>query len=293
MTLTSALPHTNPFSSRARIGFGTMRLEHLLDAGDREGATALVRAAVDAGADHLDTAFFYGAGEVNAVIRDAIRRDDDVLVVTKVGAERAADGSLRPAQRPEDLRASVERNLESLGVDRLDVVNLRRLDTRHGIRADGDQVVGVDDQLAALVELRDRGVIGAIGVSGVTLDGLRRAVPAGVVCVQNAYNLLVRDDDDQLTLCAEEGIAWIPFFPLGGAIGMMPSVVDDAVVRAVATETGHTPAQVGLAWLLQHSPVTRLIPGTADADHLRANVAAAQVVLSPDQMARLEAVGGV
>ncbi|GAA1877266.1 aldo/keto reductase [Williamsia serinedens] len=290
MTTLTALPSTNPFASRSPVGFGAMNLERLLRAGDRTAAVDLVRHAVDLGVDHIDTAPFYGHGAVDEVLREAIPRDADVLLVTKVGAVLDDDGVLRPAQRPADLRASVEDALRGLGTDRLDVVNLRRLDTPHGIRATGDQVVSPDDQLATLVELRERGVIGAIGVSGVTADGVRRALPAGIVCVQNAYNLLARADEDQVGLCERSGMAWVPFFPLGGAAGRMTSVVDHPVVRAVAGESGLTPAQVGLAWLLGHSAATRLIPGTADLDHLRANVAAAQTILDDDAVARLDAL---
>lgn len=290
MTMLTALPAANPFASRAPIGFGAMNLERLLRSGDRDAAVDLVRRAVELGVDHVDTAPFYGHGDVDEVLRDAIPGDADVLVVTKVGAVLDADGALRPAQRPEDLRESVETAARGLGVDRLDVVNLRRLDTPHGIRASGDQVVALDDQLSTLVELRERGTIGTMGISGVTTNGVRRALPAGIVCVQNAYNLLARDDEDQVALCERSGVAWVPYFPLGGAAGRMTSVVDDPVVRALADEAGLAPAQVGLAWLLGHSAVTRLIPGTADLDHLRANMAAAQVVLDDDAVARLDAL---
>ncbi|GAA2059147.1 aldo/keto reductase [Williamsia deligens] len=290
MTTATALPATNPFAARAPIGYGAMNLERPLRAGDRAAAVDVVRQAVDLGVDHIDTAPFYGAGGVDEVLRDAIPDMADVLVVTKVGADLDGDGALRPAQRPEDLRTSVESALAGLGVDRLDVVNLRRLDTPHGISATGDQVVPLDDQLAALLDLRERGSIGAIGISGVTTDGVRRALSAGIVCVQNAYNLLARTDEEQVALCETSGVAWVPYFPLGGALGMMPSVVDHPLVREVADELGATPAQVGLAWLLGQSPVTRLIPGTADVAHLRANIAAAQLVLSSDTRERLDAL---
>jgi aryl-alcohol dehydrogenase-like predicted oxidoreductase len=290
MTTVTALPAANPFASRAPVGFGAMNLEHLLRSGDRDAAIDLVRRAVDLGVDHVDTAPFYGDGRVDEVLRDAIPDTADVLIVTKVGAVRDGEGGLRPAQRPEDLRDSVRSALSGLGVDRLDVVNLRRLDTPHGIRATGDQVVALDDQLATLLDLRDRGSIGALGVSGVTTDGVRRALPAGIVCVQNAYNLLARADEAQVDLCEASGVAWVPYFPLGGAAGRMTSVVADPVVCAVADEAGLTPAQVGLAWLLGHSPVTRLIPGTSDVGHLRSNIAASRVVLDDEAVTRLDAL---
>ncbi|WP_299569372.1 aldo/keto reductase [uncultured Williamsia sp.] len=289
MTTLTTLPAANPFASRAPIGFGAMNLERLLHTGNRAAAVDLVRQAVDLGVDHVDTAPFYAAGAVDQVLRDAIPATADVLVVTKVGAV-LDEGALRPAQRPEDLRASVEAALTGLGRDRIDVVNLRRLDTPHGIRATGDQVVPLDDQLAALIDLRERGAIGSIGISGVTTDGVRRALSAGIVCVQNAYNLLARADEEQVALCETSGLAWVPYFPLGGAAGRMASVVEHPVVREVADEVGATPAQVGLAWLSGHSPVTRLIPGTADAAHLRSNTAAAQVVLSSAARQRLDAL---
>lgn len=186
-----------------------MQLERLRD--DRAAALAILRRAVELGVDHVDTAQFYGDGLVNGLLREALHPYDEVLVVSKVGADPDPDGPipLRPAQRPEQLRASVEDNLRSLGVDRIPVVNLRRLDTGPGLRAEGDQVVDLDDQLAVMVALRDEGKIGAFGLSSVTLDGLRRALPAGVACVQNAYSLVTRSDEDMLALCTAQGIAWV------------------------------------------------------------------------------------
>lgn len=240
---------TAPFADRTvlRVGYGALQLERLHHR--RSEALALLRRAVESGVDHLDTAQFYGFGFANDVIREALHPRDDVLVVTKVGADPDPGGPLplRLAQRPEQLRASVEDNLRSLGTDQLPVVNLRRLDSGPGLRPDGDQVVGLDDQLALMTALRDEGKIGAIGLSGVTLDGLRRALPAGIACVQNAYSLVSRDDEDMLRLCTAEGIAWVPFFPLGGAFPSLPKVTDEPAVHAVAASLGVTPSQVGLA----------------------------------------------
>lgn len=274
----------------SRIGFGAMRLEHLH--ADRTAAIALLRRVVELGVDHVDTAQFYGDGFVNEVIRDAFRPEDGVVIVSKVGADPDPGGPrrLRPAQRPEQLRASVEDNLTTLGLDRIPVVNLRRLDAGPGLRAEGDQVVDLDDQLAVMTALRDEGKIGAIGLSGITPDTLRRALPAGIACVQNAYNLVARDDEETLRLCIDEGIAWVPFFPLGGAFASMPKVADDPAVLAAARSLGHSPAQVGLAWLLRHAPNVLLIPGTANADHLEANVAVATITLDDTTMAALDAV---
>ena len=274
----------------SRVGYGAMQLERLH--GDRAAAIALLRRAVELGVDHIDTAQFYGNGFVNDLLREAIRPEDDVLVATKVGADPDPGGPipLRLAQRPEELRSSVEDNLASLGTDRIPLVNLRRTDTRPGVVAEGDQVVDLDDQLAVLTALRDEGKIGAIGLSAVTPGILRRALPAGIACVQNAYSLVGRDDEDMLALCVAENIAWVPFFPLGGAFPGLPKVTGAPAVRAAAAALGHTPSQIGLAWLLHHAPNVHLIPGTADAAHLEANVAAGGVVLDAAVLATLDAV---
>ncbi|MFF3172599.1 aldo/keto reductase [Streptomyces sp. NPDC057900] len=274
----------------SRIGYGAMQLERLRD--DRDAAIALLRRVVELGVDHIDTAQFYGNGFVNGIIRDALRPEDGVVVVSKVGATPDPDGPfpMRAAQRPEELRAGVEDNLASLGLDRIPVVNLRRLDIQPGLRAEGDQVVDLDDQLAEMTALRDEGKIGAIGLSAVTLEGVRRALPAGIVCVQNLYSLVTRDDEEMLRLCTEEQIAWVPYFPLGGAFPQFPKVTEEPAVTALAETLGRTPAQVGLAWLLHHAPNTLLIPGTADIGHLEANVATGTVELDDAAMAALDAV---
>ncbi|MEU5483819.1 aldo/keto reductase [Streptomyces mirabilis] len=283
---------TASFADRTvlRVGYGALQLERLHDR--RDEAIQLLRHAIELGVNHVDTAEFYGFGFANDVIRETMRPEDGVLVVTKVGADPNPGGRLplRLAQRPEQLRASVEDNLRSLGVDRLPVVNLRRLDTGPGLRPEGDQVVGLDDQLAVMTALRDEGKIGAIGLSSVTLDGLRRALPAGIACVQNAYSLVSRDDEDMLQLCAAEGIAWVPFFPLGGAFPGLPKVTEEPVVHAVAKSLGVAPSQVGLAWLLHHAPNVLLIPGTADAAHLEANLAAGKITIDAETLATLDAI---
>ncbi|MEY9856493.1 pyridoxine 4-dehydrogenase [Catenulispora sp. GAS73] len=273
-----------------RVGYGALQLERLHDR--RDEAVALLRRAVELGVDHVDTAEFYGFGFANAVIREVVGSRDDVLVATKVGADPDPGGPmpLRLAQRPEQLRASVEDNLRGLGLDRLPLVNLRRLDTGPGLRPAGDQVVDLDDQLAVMVALRDEGKIGAIGLSSVTIDGLRRALPAGIACVQNAYSLASRDDEDMLGLCAAEDIAWVPFFPLGGAFPGLPKVTEEPAVRAAAESLGVTPSQIGLAWLLHHAPHVLLIPGTADAAHLEANMAVSEITLDGATLAALDAV---
>ncbi|MFJ8923605.1 aldo/keto reductase [Streptomyces sp. NPDC102415] len=274
----------------SRVGFGAMQLERLR--GDRKAAVALLRHSVELGIDHIDTAQFYGHGFVNDVIREAIRPEDDVIVVSKVGADPDPDGPLplRFAQRPEQLRASVEDNLAALGLEQIPLVNLRRPDSGPGLRAEGDQIVGLDDQLAVMTTLRDEGKIGAIGLSSVTADGVRRALPAGIACVQNAYSLLTRDDEDTLRLCLAEDIAWVPFFPLGSAFDGLPKVSDEPAVIAAARDLAATPAQVGLAWLLHHAPHLLLIPGTADPGHLKENVDAGALTLDETTLAALDAV---
>ncbi|MGW7620347.1 aldo/keto reductase [Streptomyces antimycoticus] len=283
---------TASFAARTvfRIGYGALQLERLHDR--RGEAVALLRRAVELGVDHVDTAEFYGFGFANDVIREVLRPEDGVLVVTKVGADPNPGGDLplRLAQRPEQLRASVEDNLRSLGLDRLPVVNLRRLDSGPGLRPEGDQVVDLDDQLAVMTALRDEGKIGAIGLSSITLDVLRRALPAGIACVQNAYSLVSRDDEDMLQLCASEGIDWVPFFPLGGAIPGLPKVTDEPAVLAVAESLGVTPSQIGLAWLLHHAPNVLLIPGTANAAHLEANMAVSEITFDAVTLATLDAI---
>ena len=283
---------TATFSGRtvSRIGYGAMQLGRLTD--DRDTAIGVLRRAVELGVDHIDTAQFYGQGFVNDVIRDALRPEDHVMVVTKIGADPNPAGPLpmRSAQRPEELRASVEDNLRSLGLEQIPVVNLRRMDTGHAVPGGPDQVVDVDDQLAEMSAMREEGLIGGIGLSSITIDVLRRALPAGIACVQNAYSLVDRSDEPMLELCAAEGIAWVPYFPLGSAFPGLPKVTDEPDVQAIAATLGVTPSQVGLGWLLQHSPGTLLIPGTASVDHLDANVAVGGVHLDAamtDQLDRI------
>ena len=274
----------------SRVGFGAMQLERLRD--DRAAAVRLVRRAVELGVDHVDTAQFYGNGLSNDLLREALSPADGVVIVSKVGADPNPGGPvpLRPAQRPEELRASVEDNLRSLGLDQVPVVNLRRMDNGARIPLPADQVVDLDDQLASMVAMRDEGLIGAIGISSVDLNTLTRALPAGIVCVQNAYSLVTRDDEGLVALCEENGVAWVPYFPLGGAFPGIPKVVDEPAVQQAAADLDVSPAQVGLAWLLAHSPATLLIPGTADIAHLEANVAAGDITFDPDTLAALDAV---
>lgn len=274
----------------ARVGYGAMQLRRLR--GDRDTAIALLRRAVELGVNHVDTAQFYGDGFVNELISEAIGPGDGVTIVTKVGADPGPGGPrpLRIAQRPGELAASVEANLASLGLGQIPVVNLRRLGASTPVPVGDNQVVDLDDQLAAMIALREEGKIGAIGLSGVTLDELRRALPAGIACVQNAYSLVSRGDEDMLQLCAEAGIAWVPYFPLGGALPGSPKVTDEPAVLSAAESLRCTPAQAGLAWLLRHAPNILLIPGTADAGHLEANLAAGVLSIDAATLATLDAV---
>ncbi len=274
----------------ARVGFGAMQLPRCADTPAE--ALALLRRAIDLGVNHIDTAEFYGDGFVNKIIAEVLREAPQIVVATKVGADPNPGGKIpiRPAQRPEQLRASVEDNLRSLGVDKLAVVNLRRLDVGPGLIAEGDQVVDFDDQLAMMIALREEGKIGAIGLSAVDLNGLKHAIPVGIVCVQNAYNLVSRHYEDMLDLCEDQKIAWVPFFPLGGAhFPEWPKVTDQPKVIEVALRMGVKPSQLGLAWLLAHKPNILLIPGTASLFHLEEDIASASISFDKDVLAELDA----
>jgi hypothetical protein len=273
----------------ARVGFGVMQLER--SGVGKDAALAILRQAAGAGVNHFDTAQFYGP--CNELIREALAPyDDDLVLATKVGAAWDAGAKplpLIPAQRPDELRAQVEANLAVLGTERLGVVNLRRLDARPGIIAEGEQRVDLDDQLAELNALRDEGKIDGIGLSNVSAGQLRQALPAGIACVQNLYSALDRTAEPVLDLCREHDIAWVPFFPLGSAgFASTLRVTDDPTVAAIAAQLGVTPAQVGLAWQLAHYDRTLLIPGTANPAHLAENLAAGDVKLPEASRAALD-----
>ncbi len=274
----------------ARVGYGAMQLD---DSVTTDDAVAVLRRAVELGVDHIDTASFYADGEVNRRIRNALAPyPDHIVIVSKVGAAHTDTGPipLKAAQKPAELRAAVEADLRQLGLECVPVVNLRRLDLGPGLKAEGEQIVSLDDQLAEMITLRDEGKIGAIGISAVPADVLQRALPAGIACVQNAYSLLDRSQETALELCSAEGIAWVPYFPLGSALPGLPTVADNPVVRSVADEMGATPAQIALAWLLGHTPNTLLIPGTRSIVHLEQNIAAGGIRLPADAVTRLDAV---
>jgi pyridoxine 4-dehydrogenase len=292
---------TFPLAGREvrRVGYGAMQLGARAQP-DEDAAIALLREVVERGVTHIDTADFYPG--VNARIRSALRPyRDDLVIATKIGA--IEDGpTLIGAQKPEELRAQVEANLRSLGTDRLDLVYLRRADMPPGIVVTGDQVVDLDLQLAELAAMRDAGTIGAIGLSHVTVEQLRHALPVGIAAVQNAYNLAARQHEDELELAAANGIAWVPYFPLGSAFGGNPnapevfrklmSVTALPEVTGAAERLGATTSQVALAWLLQHSANTLLIPGTRSSGHLVENIAAGELELPTDVVTALDAVSG-
>jgi pyridoxine 4-dehydrogenase len=265
-----------------RIGYGAMHLPRL----DHQDAVAFLRHVVAKGINHLDTARFYETSI--AVIRDALHPyPEELVLATKVGAELVGT-ELVTAQRPEQLRATVEANLAALGTDQVAVVNLRRADAPPGILAEGDQRVDLDSQLAELVALRDAGKIGGIGLSNVSPEQLTAALPAGIVCVQNAHSLLDRVSEPVLEVCRAHDIAWVPFFSLGSAFPGFPKVAEHPTVVEIAKSLGTAPATVGLAWQLTRYEHTLVIPGTTDRGHLDDNLAAADLHLDPATMARLD-----
>jgi len=275
----------------ARIGYGAMQLPGpgvLGPPRDRALALTVLRRAVELGVNHIDTAQYYGPDTANELIHAALHPyPEDLVLVTKVGAERDRQGRWISAQRPHELRAGVEANLRSLEVERIDVVNLRLLGAERG---PGDRAmrVDLDSQLAEMIALRAEGKIGGVGISSVNVNELRQALPAGIACVQNAYNLLDRADEPLLELCREHDVAWVPYFPLGSAFAGAARVTEHPVVLAAAAARGATPAQVSLAWLLAHDPNILLIPGTSSLEHLEENVATADVRLDAATMAVLD-----
>jgi len=251
---------------------------------DHDAALTVLRDAIAAGVNHIDTCDYYGPHVVNQLIREALHPyPDGLTIVTKVGAVRGADASWNPAQSPEQLVAAVHDNLRNLGVDVIDAVNLRVMGDGHGL-AEGS----IARQFATLAELQQQGLIRHLGISNATATQIEEARGiAPVVCVQNLYNLAHRDDDALIDDLAAAGIAYVPFFPLGGFTPLQSDSLSD-----VATRLGATPLQVALAWLLQRSPNILLIPGTSSPAHLRENLAAADLVLSQEVVAELDKIGG-
>ncbi len=273
-----------------RIGFGAMQLPGpgvLGPPRDRDEALRVLRRAVDRGVNHIDTAQFYGPDVANELIREALHPyPDDLALVSKVGARRDDQGGWVAAQTPAELRADVDANLRALDVEQLTVVNLR-LHEPEG--ADG---VRLEDQLAEMIALRGEGKIAGIGLSTVTADHLATALDiTDIACVQNAYSLVDQSDGEVFARCRAEGIAYVPYFPLGSAFPNLPKVVDQPAVQRVAERVGVTPAQVGLAWLLAQAENVLLIPGTSSTTHLEENLAVAEVTLSPEDLAELSVRG--
>ena len=276
-----------------RIGFGAMQLPGPGVFGpprDHDEAVAVLRRAVDAGVRHIDTAQFYGPDVANALIREALHPyPDDLVLVSKVGARRDDTGAWLYAGRPDELRAGVDDNLRSLGVEQVDVVNLRWPDP-HMAPADA---TGFDEALGVMVELRDAGKIGAVGISNVSRAQFDQArATTEIACVQNAYSVANRGDDELVDACEAAGVAYVPFFPLGSAFAGATSLLVDPTVGAVATRLGATPAQVAMAWLLARSPGILLIPGTSSLRHLDENLAAGDVVLDDEALASLASLEG-
>jgi aryl-alcohol dehydrogenase-like predicted oxidoreductase len=277
-----------------RMGFGAMQLPGPRVFGpprDRREAIAVLRRAVELGVNHIDTAQYYGPDVANELIHEALHPyPEDLVLVSKVGAVRDADGGWIPAQRPEELRAGVEENLRALAVERVDVVNLRLMDAEEQAAAVGHAAaVPLEDQLAMMVALREEGKIGGVGLSNVTLEQLRAGLAhTQIACVQNHMSVLQRDSQPLLELCEQAGVAFVPFFPLGSAFPGMPKVTERPAIREVADRLGATPVQVGLAWLLEHSPSILLIPGTSSLAHLEENLGANRVRLDAEALALLE-----
>jgi aryl-alcohol dehydrogenase-like predicted oxidoreductase len=267
-----------------RMGYGAMQLAGPRVFGppaDRDAAVAVLREAVELGITHIDTSGYYGPRVTNQIIREALYPyPEDLRIVTKVGAERDANGGWLEALAPEQLRAQVEENLRDLGLDAMDVVNLRHPGQR------GPQPGSIAGPFTVLAGLRQEGLIRHLGVSNVTAGQVAEAQSiAPVACVQNHYNLANRGDDDLIGSLAARGIAYVPFFPLGGFTPLQSGTLD-----AVAGQLGAARMTVTLAWLLHRSPNILLIPGTSSVAHLRENVAAADLALPADALAELNAI---
>ncbi|HEY2079683.1 MAG TPA: aldo/keto reductase family oxidoreductase [Streptosporangiaceae bacterium] len=269
-----------------RMGYGSMQLAGPQVFGppaDRDAAVAVLREAVDLGITHIDTADFYGPHVTNQIIRQALHPyPADVHIVTKVGAMRDADGGWPRARAPEQLRAQVHDNLDNLGLDALDVVNLRV----GGL--DRPEPGSIAEPFTALAQLAQEGLIRHLGISTASPEQVAEAQSiAPVACVQNYYNVAHRDDDDLIDSLAASGIAYVPYFPLGGF-----SPLQSATLDSVAARLGATPMAVALAWLLHRSPNILLIPGTSSVAHLRDNVTGAGLALPERELAELDAIAG-
>lgn len=269
-----------------KFGYGAMQLAGpgvMGPPADHDGALAVLREAVDLGITHIDTSAAYGPFVTNQLIREALHPYPDGLhIVTKVGANRDAQGGWPPARKPDELRRQVEENLETLGLDVLDLVNLRLGD------AAGPVAGSIAEAFETLAGLQQQGMIRHLGMSNATAEQVAEAQQiAPIVCVQNMYNLAHRHDDELIDRLARENIAYVPFFPLGGF-----SPLQSSALSAVATRLNSTPMAVALAWLLQRSPNILLIPGTSSVAHLRENLAGAAITLSAADLAALDGIAG-
>ncbi len=270
-----------------RFGYGAMQLAGPGVFGpprDREAAVSVLRGAVAAGVNHIDTSDYYGPHHTNRIIREALSPySDDLLLVTKIGARRGDDASWLPAYDAADLERAVEDNLCNLGLEQLDVVNLRIMFDPHG-PAEGS----IEAPLEALAKLQQRGLVRHIGLSNVTETQVHQGRGlCDIVCVQNQYNLAHRADDDLIDALADDGIAYVPFFPLGGFTPLQSSALTE-----VADVLEATPTQVALAWLLQRSPNILLVPGTSSLAHLRENLQAVDLVLDETSLSKLDGIAG-
>lgn len=285
-TLASAAG-TFPFAGRTvnRMGYGAMQLAGPGVFGppkDRNTAIAVLREAVAAGVNHIDTSDFYGPHVTNQIIREALHPyPQDLMIVTKVGAVRGDDASWQPAQRPQDIERAVHDNLRNLGLDVLDVVNMRIMGDVH-MPSEGS----IARQVDALAKLKQRGLVRHVGLSNATSTQVAEAQGiVDIVCVQNLYNLVQRADDVLVDELARQGIAYVPFFPLGGF-----TPIQSSELSRLAAGLGATPMQVALAWLLQRSPNILLIPGTSSLQHLRENLQAATLSLPANVLSELDAI---
>jgi aryl-alcohol dehydrogenase-like predicted oxidoreductase len=266
-----------------RMGFGAMQLPGPRAFGpprNRQAAIDVLRCAVRAGVNHIDTAQFYGPDVANELIRDALYPyPKDLIVVSKVGARRDSSGDIHAAQRPRELREGVLMNLDSLQLDQIPVVNLRR---------HPEAGIPLDEQLETMVAMRDEGLIGGIGLSNVTVEEYQAAnALTEVACVQNAYNLADRLDQLLFDICAADGVPYVPFFPLGSGFQPESPVLTRPAVVSVASRLGVSAAKVALAWLLSASPNVLLIPGTSSLAHLRENLESADLALDAQALAEL------
>lgn len=268
-----------------RMGYGAMQLAGPGVYGpprDREQAIAVLREAVAAGVNHIDTSDYYGPHVTNEIIREALDPyADDLVIVTKLGARRTTDKGWVPAMSPDELRSGLEDNLRHLGLDAMEVANLRIMGSVHG-PSEGS----IAREFEVLARLQQEGLVRHLGVSNVTAAQVEEAQSiAPIMCVQNHYNLVHREDDELIDALAAQEIAYVPFFPLGGF-----TPLESGQLSQIAAELDATSMQVALAWLLQRSPNILLIPGTSSRAHLRENLAAAELKLSEDIVARLEAI---